>query len=216
MTVSKRGRNAINADSGLTDRQERILAFIEDFKEREGKSPTVYEIATQFQLTTTAVMVHIRALVRRKKLVEEGALGESPLSLTHNSFMLPIPILGRINAGVPVESLEDKIGEIMFDVSDYSQKQLGKLFALEVTGESMRDVGILDGDVLIVMSGLPVRSGDVVAALVDGETTVKSYFLSAANKQVELRPANPEFESRFYKSEEVKIQGRIVSLMRKY
>jgi repressor LexA len=131
------------------------------------------------------------------------------------SFVLPIPLLGRINAGLPAESLEYKEGEVFCDTSVISKNEADKAYALKVQGESMRDMGIYEGDVIIVKQIAKANPGDIVVALVNNETTVKSYYPLSGGR-IELRPANPEFTTQIYPSAQVKIQGVIVALQRIY
>ncbi len=204
---------------GLTDKQKNMLDFIEEFQEREAMAPTVYEIADRFNIKTSTVFAHIRALQRKNYLTRSSKARS--ISLTkprrkpkHMSFVLPIPLLGRINAGLPAESMEYKEGEVFCDLSFVNRAEMEEVFALKVQGESMRDLGILEGDTIIVKHGEPVKAGDVVVAMVDNETTVKSYY-PLKGKKVELRPANPEFQTQIYSDEDVTIQGKVIALMRK-
>ena len=91
----------------------------------------------------------------------------------------------------------------------------GELFALQVSGESMRDLGMFDGDIVIVRKDCPVRNGDVVVALINNETTVKSYYLQADGK-IELHPANSEFKVQTYDAGEVAVQGKVIALNREF
>jgi repressor LexA len=131
--------------------------------------------------------------------------------------MLAIPLLGRISAGLPLAAQEEREGDIYFSPSMLRGNiVVNRLFALKVNGESMRDLGILDGDVIVVQQTQSLREGDVVVALVEeGETTVKSYFRTPAGK-IELRPANPDFQSRFYEPGDVLVQGKVLGLQRSY
>jgi len=91
----------------------------------------------------------------------------------------------------------------------------GELFALKVSGESMRDLGIFDGDIVIVKRNTEIRSGDIAVALVDNETTVKSYYLRDDGK-IELRPANADFKVQIYDANQVTLQGKVVALQREF
>ena len=93
--------------------------------------------------------------------------------------------------------------------------QSNRLFALKVSGESMRDLGILDGDIVVVQADCSVKSGDVVVALVNNETTVKSYYPQPSGK-IELHPANPEFKVQIYDASEVALQGKVIALHRDF
>ncbi len=204
---------------GLTDKQRQMLDFIESFQEKENMSPTVYEIADHFDIKTSTVFAHIRALQRKGFLVRSSkarsiALTKPRRKPKHMSFVLPIPLLGRINAGMPADNLEYKEGEVYCDPAVLGGEDLKKIFALKVHGESMRDLGILDGDVVIVKQSEHVKSGSVAVALVGGETTVKSYFPSES--QVELRPANPDYKTQVYPLGQVDVQGVVIALQRQY
>ena len=208
---------------GLTEKQREILNFIEDFQDRAGMPPTVQEIADHFKVKSSTIFAHLRALQRKNQL-ERSSKARS-ISLTRQRMPLSrmpsgiwtIPLLGRVSAGVPAESLEYMEAEWRIPAGFAGRTSPEKLFALRIQGESMRDLGMFEGDVVIVA---PVentlRPGDIVVALVQGgETTVKSYF-PAAGDTVELRPANPAYLPQYYAADQVKIQGRVIALQRKY
>ena len=207
----------------LTEKQKNILEFIEEFLDREGMAPTVYEIADHFGIKTSTVFAHLRALQRKKQLSRSSkARSISLSSRTHSRHKVPsgallIPLLGRVNAGAPSESIAFKEGEVCISSQLVPDVPPENLFALRVQGESMRDLGIFDGDVVIVaQTSSKPRSGDIVVALLQGgEVTVKSYFPKTQGR-IELRPANPEYNVQIYSAEEVSIQGRVVELRRKY
>jgi repressor LexA len=207
---------------GLTTKQREFLAFIEKFSNNEGMAPTVYEIADQFGIKTSTVFAHLQALQKKGYLTRSSKARSISLSKKvsniqgdpDSSPMVEIPLIGRVCAGLPVDSPELREGTISCDPA-FLGGNISNLFALTVTGESMREIGILDGDVVIAQQTHNIRRGDVVVALVENQTTVKSYF-PAADAKIELRPANPEFKSQFYPLESVTIQGKIVSLQRKY
>lgn len=207
----------------LTEKQKNILEFIEEFLDREGMAPTVYEIADHFNIKTSTVFAHLRALQRKKQLSRSSKARSISLmsrmrgarGVPHGALM--IPLLGRVNAWAPAESLEYKEGEICVTSAQVNDYPLDQLFALRVQGESMRDLGIYDGDIVIVaQTGNKPRPGDIVVALVQGnEVTVKSFFPKTGGR-IELRPANPEYDVQIYPAEEVAIQGRVIGLQRKY
>ena len=207
----------------LTEKQKNILEFIEEFLDREGMAPTVYEIADHFNIKTSTVFAHLRALQRKKQLSRSSKARSISLmsrmrgarGVPHGALM--IPLLGRVNAGAPAESLEYKEGEICVTSAQVNDYPLDQLFALRVQGESMRDLGIYDGDIVIVaQTGNKPRPGDIVVALVQGnEGTVKS-FVPKTGGRIELRPANPAYLPQYYAADQVKIQGRVIALQRKY
>ena len=205
---------------GLTDKQKQILKFIDKFSEKEMMAPTVYEIASQFDIKTSTVFAHLQALQKKGFLTRSSKARSIALSKkiktnkSKNNNIVEIPLIGRICAGMPADSPELREGTISCDTS-FLNGNINKLFALKINGESMRDIGILDGDTIIVQQTHHIRRGDVIVAMVDNETTVKTYY-PAPDSRVELRPANQEFTSQFYPIELVSIQGKVVSLQRQY
>lgn len=205
---------------GLTQKQQEILDFLEDFRFREGMSPTVHEIAHQFNIKQATAFTHVRAL-QRKGYVDRSSKARSLTLLQssqprHMSLTLSIPVLGRISAGAPLLAEENRESTIQFDPSLLPRGAGGqKLFGLRVLGESMRDLGILDGDIVVAKQESTASIGDIVVALVEEtETTVKSLYIK--DGQVELRPANPDFQPQIYAPEQVQVQGIVVALQRTY
>ena len=205
---------------GLTTKQQEILNFIEKFINTKGMAPTVYEIADHFDIKSATSFAHIRALQRKGYLTRSSKARSLALTRTttmpkHLSLTLSVPVLGRISAGMPLMAEEHVESTIQFDPKLLpASAGSSEIFALEVNGESMREAGILDGDFVIATAANTARIGDIVVAMVNGDTTVK--FLYIHQNQVELRPANSEFKSQFYSPEEVSIQGKVVALQRTY
>lgn len=205
---------------GLTGKQQEILDFISQFARTEGMAPTIYEISEHFDIKSATAFAHVRAL-QRKGFVNRSSKARS-LSLVnsekpkHFSLTLSIPVLGNISAGVPLLSEQQIDYKVIVDPSILPRGVGGhKLFGLRVQGESMRDLGILDGDLVIAKQTEEASIGDVVIAMVGGETTVKSLYLT--DGKWELRPANPEFRSLFFPLEkELTIQGVVIALQRTF
>lgn len=204
---------------GLTTKQQEILDFIDEFQRRQGMAPTVYEIGDHFGIRSATAFAHLRAL-QRKGYVNRSSKARS-LSLvggtrgSTGSFTLSIPLLGHIAAGAPLLAEEHVEKQIVFDPALLPRGAGGhKLFALRVFGDSMRDLGILDGDTVVAKQTGQANLGDVVIALVGNETTVKSLYLR--NNLVELRPANPAFKSQFHPPDKVFIQGVVIALLRTF
>ena len=205
---------------GLTSKQEEILQFIEEFINSKGMAPTVYEIADHFDIKSATSFAHIRALQRKGYLTRSSkarslALTRSTTMPKHLSLTLSVPVLGRISAGMPLLAEEHVENTIQFDPKLLPPSAGSEeIFALEVNGESMREAGILDGDYIIAKTAASARIGDIVVAMVNGETTVKQLFIH--QNQVELRPANSEFKTQFYGIDEVHIQGIVIALQRTF
>ncbi|MCH2205208.1 MAG: transcriptional repressor LexA [Lentisphaerales bacterium] len=205
---------------GLTDKQQEILDYIENFLNTKGMAPTVYEIADHFDIKSATSFAHIRALQRKGYLTRSSkarslALTKSSSMPRHLSMALSVPVLGRISAGMPLMAEQNVEHTIQVDPKILPPSAGGdKIFALQVNGESMRDAGILDGDTIIASECNNASIGDVVVAMVNGDTTVKTLYIN--NNRVELRPSNPEFKTQLYAPEEVQIQGKVIALQRTF
>ncbi len=199
----------------LTESQEQILAFIKQCYERSGTPPSYREIQEHFGYKAIGtVQDHLKAL--RKK----GALEETPLDKGRRQArgLVPagykpegtrrIPVYGEIAAGPLSDNAQLKMGTVVIT------ETLGKnpSFALRVVGDSMIGAGILEGDFLIVEKRAMVRSGDIIVALVNGETTVKR-FLKKGNA-IYLVPENPRLSPLKITTEHFEVQGKVVGLQR--
>ena len=192
----------------LTARQQEILQLIRDTVEHEGRPPTRAEICTAFGFRSpNAAETHLRALAAKGVIsLEEGrARG---IRLTE---ALGLPLVGRVAAGSPILAAEHVQGRFQVDPSLFSPRAD---YLLKVRGMSMRDAGILDGDLLAVHRTAEARNGQIVVARVDDEVTVKR--LSRSGPIVELLPANPDFEPIVVdtRRELVEIEGLAVGLIR--
>src|ERR1700709_2560846 len=123
-----------------------------------------------------------------------------------------VPMVGRIAAGTPIEALQNKVGEVPVPGGMLGR---GDHYALEVTGDSMINAGILDGDTVIIMEAESATTGEIIVALVDNEeATLKR--LRRRGDSIALEAANPAYETRLYGSDRVKVQGKLVGLIRRY
>jgi repressor LexA len=129
-----------------------------------------------------------------------------------NEGSVTVPVLGRIAAGTPIEALQHKVSEVPVPGTMLGR---GDHYALEVTGDSMINAGILDGDTVILHEANTANTGDIVVALVDdSEATLKR--LRRRGDSIALEAANPAYETRLYGADRVKIQGKLVGLIRRY
>jgi repressor LexA len=123
-----------------------------------------------------------------------------------------LPLFGRIAAGTPITALQDNGTQV--EIPQHMVKN-GEHYALEVVGDSMVEAGILDGDIVIIQRADTAENGDIVVALIDDdEVTLKR--LRRKGATVALEAANPQYETRIFGPNRVKVQGRLVSLMRRY
>ena len=123
-----------------------------------------------------------------------------------------VPLLGRIAAGTPIEALQNKVSEVPVPASMLAR---GEHYALEVTGDSMINAGILDGDTVIIQKSDTANTGEIIVALVDdAEATLKR--LRRRGDSIALEAANPAYETRLYGADRVRVQGKLVGLIRRY
>ena len=150
--------------------------------------------------------------------VVEGGLGKAPRSepveadISEESQGVSVPVMGRIAAGVPISAIQHQSHTISVPVE---MLRGGEHFALEVRGDSMIEAGILDGDTVVIKKSDDAVSGDIVVALVDDEeATLKRIRKKGAS--IALEAANPAYETRIFGPDRVRVQGKLVGLMRQY
>ena len=198
----------------LTQRQKEILDFISDFIEHNGYSPSMEEIAEHFQIASlNAVFKHLEALSSRGYLHRDSNRARSiQLSSNATSGVQTLPLFGYVAAGRPIEAIS---GSETLPIPEYFLPRRGSCYVLQVKGESMIEEHIQDGDFVVVESRQTASSGEMVVALVDDENvTLKKFF--PEGKQVRLQPANEKLQPIVLDEARVKIQGVVVSVMRKY
>ncbi len=214
-------------DDGLTPRQRRVLEVIRDWVQRCGYPPSVREIGEAVGLTSTSSVAHqLRALERKGYLRRdpnrpravgvrpaESALDTSDTSDTSggpSARPTPtfVPVVGRIAAGGPV--LAEQAIEDVFPLPKEIVGE-GSLFLLRVAGDSMVEAAITDGDWVVVRQQPTAENGDIVAAMIDGEATVKTF--KRRDGHVWLLPHNPAYEP--IPGDEATVLGRVVAVLRR-
>lgn len=197
----------------VTKRQREILEFIKAFVERNGYAPSLEEIAAKFSLRSVAtVHKHLSNLMERGMLRRGSGSRSLEVLEQPEKGANEIPLLGRVAAGRPIEAVQRNE---TLAVPPALLRARRKVFALQVTGDSMRDDGIHDGDYVIVEERHDASNGETVIALVDDEeVTCKTYFREGA--RIRLQPANAEYKPMIYPEERVRVQGVVVGLLRYY
>ncbi len=203
----------------LTRRQKDLLDFLTTFIERNGYSPSYEEIAAGMALTSLAtVHKHIQSLESKGYLKrgfnQSRSLEIAPKYLEERRTYQPameVPLLGRIAAGMPVESVANP-ETLAF------QDFIGNegTYALQVRGDSMIEDHICNGDYVLVEKQNQVRDGDIVVALVDGMETTLKRFYREAGEMVRLQPANSSMEPILVPQALVSVQGKVLAVLRKY
>jgi repressor LexA len=204
---------------GLTERQRRVLEVIRDWLDRFGYPPSVREIGEAVGLTSTSSVAHqLRALERKGYLRRDPnrprAVGVLPpdddaedISTTRPRPAY-VPVVGRIAAGGPI--LAEQAIEDVFPLPKEIVGE-GSLFLLKVVGDSMIDAAITNGDWVVVRQQPTAENGDIVAAMIDGEATVKTF--KRRDDHIWLMPHNPAYEPIL--GDEASVLGRVVAVLRR-
>jgi repressor LexA len=228
----------------LTRKQHELIRFIQDRLEETGISPSFEEMKEALDLKSKSGVHRLisaleeRGFIRRlpnraralevlkqpedvtTKAVTRAAtnsnssltpLAKSPAPRPAANDVIEIPLHGRIAAGVPIEALE---GQVMLPVPA-ALLGAGEHYALEVSGDSMVEAGILDGDYALIRRTDTARDGEIVVALVRGEEATLKY-LRREDGMVRLDPANSAYDPQFYRPGEVEVQGKLAGLLRRY
>lgn len=223
----------------LTSKQKELLLFIHERIKANGVSPSFDEMKEALNLASKSgihrliVALEERGFIRRlpnraralevlkmpdavtptapprgRQTFRPSVVGSATPQMGDNT----IPVLGRIAAGVPIEAIQQEVDRVTPPV-DFSDSDAH--YALEVKGDSMIDAGILDGDIVVLKRTESADSGDIVVALVDEEeATLKR--LRKKGDSIALEAANPAYETRIFGPDRVRVQGRLVALIRRY
>ena len=203
----------------LTERQQQILDFIRQRQESEGITPTLREVAAHFRFgSVNAALAHVRALLAKGVLKQAPRRARSLqiVDPNHPGRLRPrvvsVPIYGSIPAGRPDDAAQEEEGCVLMDVETLGIRPTARTFGLKVRGDSMIGKHITDGDIAIIEHGVQPRPGDVVAALIDGQVTLKTFVMQRGKPY--LRAENPRYPDPI-PQEELQIQGVMVALVRK-
>lgn len=218
----------------LTDRQSAVLEYIADHIQDTGFPPTIREIGDHMGISSTnGVNDHLKAIERKGYLTREDAKSRAirPLFMPDGhpydqwagdtdpdepfEDIHRIPVVGRIAAGMPIAAIENIEDQVSLGESLIGRPQ--DVFGLRVHGDSMIEDGIFDGDYIFVKKQDDARDGEIVAAMVDGEATVKRLFREGGGK-IRLQPANSAMEPIYVSAEEARetaILGKVVAVFRK-
>ncbi|HEX7578124.1 MAG TPA: transcriptional repressor LexA [Verrucomicrobiae bacterium] len=200
-----------------TKAQRRVLEFIQAELQAGGPAPTLREIAARFGFAGhRAAAAHLEALKRKGFLESEPGKARSlrvssPLAKLRNRIV-DIPLFGAIPAGLPQTREQDAEGCVSVDVESIGYKPTRNAFALRVTGDSMIGRHILDGDFVVLEHGPEPRNGQIVAALIDGASTLKTFVLKSGRPY--LKAENPKYPD-LIPAQELMIQGVFKALIRR-
>lgn len=199
----------------LTDKQFKILQYIEHYLASQGYPPTIREIGDQFSITAKGAYDHIKAIEKKGyikcernrsraiEMLRNSGGGEPPSSAN----MSNIPLIGRVAAGMPVLAEENIEEYLAFPKTMVPQNGV---FALRVAGDSMQDAGIYDGDIAVIQKQEIASDKDIVVALIEDEATLKTFYKE--KNRIRLQPENENYKP-IYATNPV-ILGKLVGLYR--
>ncbi|MGD9049297.1 MAG: transcriptional repressor LexA [Anaerolineae bacterium] len=221
----------------LSERQKKILQFIQEFIDENQYPPTIREIGKDVGISSTSVVKYNLDVLARRDLIERnpdisrgirlvGDLSERVAGVTDRiseaaermTDVFQVPVLGRIAAGSPIPVPEAEFSPFGYERSveltrDIVKDQKG-IYALEVQGDSMIDALINDGDIVLMRHQERVENGELAAVWLQDqeETTLKRFYLEGA--RVRLQPANPTMQAMYFPAENVQVMGKVVCVIR--
>ena len=200
----------------LTEKQENFLSYLANRIAEDGRAPSLRQAAADMGVSHTAVAQLMVQLERKGVLEREGHYGRTVRLLSKPGEQhrrgggRELPIIGQVTAGLPMYAQQEWEGVVLVDKSIFAGDNL---FCLRIKGESMKDAGILDGDLVVCEPRQYAENGEIVAVLIKGEeATVKRFFLYSDH--IELRPENKDFAVTCYPFSEVLVQGKVVGVIR--
>jgi repressor LexA len=200
----------------LTEKQQRVLAYLQNEITNNGQAPSLRQAAADMGVSHAAIAQIIRALEDKGYLKREGRYSRTVYLLNRaretsaSQRWQEIPIIGRVMAGLPMYAQTEWDGSTVVDTAVFRGQNL---FALYVKGDSMKDAGILNGDLAICEPRQYAQNGEIVVALINNEeATVKRFFLRKTF--IELRPENKRYKLMRYDFGEVMVQGKVIGIQR--
>ena len=212
----------------LTRKQSELLTYLSDHMQQHDVPPSFDEMRDALCLASKSGVHrlvsgleergYIRRLANRARAIEilkpvtAAASGVVTRAVETASNLVSLPLLGRIAAGTPIEALSDPTNHLEIPASMIGS---GEHFALEIVGDSMMGAGILDGDTVVIQRAETARHGEIVVALINQQEATLKTLLKEPGR-VGLEAANPRYETRYYSTDEVEVQGKLAGLIRNY
>ena len=212
----------------LTRKQSELLTYLSDHMQQHDVPPSFDEMRDALGLASKSGVHrlvsgleergYIRRLANRARAIEilkpvtASAGGVVTRAVETASNLVSLPLLGRIAAGTPIEALSDPTNHLEIPASMVGS---GEHFALEIVGDSMVGAGILDGDTVVIQRAETARHGEIVVALINQQEATLKTLLKEPGR-VGLEAANPRYETRYFGTGEVEVQGKLAGLIRNY
>jgi repressor LexA len=212
----------------LTRKQSELLTYLSDHMQQHDVPPSFDEMRDALGLASKSGVHrlvsgleergYIRRLANRARAIEilkpvtAAAGGVVTRAVETASNLVSLPLLGRIAAGTPIEALSDPTNHLEIPASMVGS---GEHFALEIVGDSMVGAGILDGDTVVIQRAETARHGEIVVALINQQEATLKTLLKEPGR-VGLEAANPRYQTRYFSTGEVEVQGKLAGLIRNY
>lgn len=211
----------------LTRKQKELLDYLTAHAEAHDVPPSFDEMRDALGLASKSGIHrlvsgleergYIRRLANRARAIEilkpaSNAMGEIGRAVASAADAVSLPLLGRIAAGTPIEALSDPSNQLEVPASMLGR---GEHFALEIVGDSMVEAGILEGDTVVIERSDTANHGEIVVALIQKQEATLKTLLKEPGR-VGLQAENPHYETRYFQTGEVEVQGRLTGLIRKY
>jgi repressor LexA len=201
----------------LTEKQKKVYNFIVEKIKQSGYPPSLREIGAMMEITPNAAKGYLDTLVKKgyigRDSIARGIRILKPLNkdstVSGNGDIVTLPIVGSIQAGLPILAIENIEGEV--SISRDLRKGFEDCFLLRIEGDSMVEDHILEGDLAIIKPQETAENGEVVVALVNDEATIKRFYRE--KDRIRLQPANPLYEP-IYVERDFKVQGKVIGLIR--
>lgn len=211
----------------LTRKQSELLSYLNEHMQQHEVPPSFDEMRDALGLASKSGVHrlvsgleergYIRRLANRARAIQILKPAAAAGSVVTNSVeaasnLVSLPLLGRIAAGTPIEALSDPTNHLEIPASMVGS---GEHFALEIVGDSMIGAGILDGDTVVIQRAETARHGEIVVALINQQEATLKTLLKEPGR-VGLEAANPKYETRYFSTGEVEVQGKLAGLIRNY
>jgi repressor LexA len=199
----------------LTKKQRQILDFVESFVESNGYSPSYEEIAEEFGYSSLATVHEHLSNLQQKGFLRKDYNKSRSLEVVRaemGALAVELPLYGAVAAGLPIEAVP---GQETISVP-HDMVRRGNNYVLRVKGSSMIEEQIRDGDYIVVNSRATAENGEMVVALVDGESATVKKFYRERDGRIRLQPANETMLPMYYQPHQVQVQGIVVGVIRKY
>jgi repressor LexA len=193
----------------IDEKLQKVYDFVESFLDNYGYPPSVREIQTKLNIKSTATVYDYLERLKDKGLITKSPTKNRAIGLAKKEHVELIPIVGKVTAGMPILAVENLEGYCPLP-PDFSNED--DAFALRVSGESMINAGIFDGDQIIVRKQSSADDGDIIVALIEDSATVKRFFRK--NGKYVLHPENDTMSDMIF--DDISVLGKVIGLIRKF